>query len=202
MSFNGMLHRRIELPVDNTYISVATTGDKAFVHPGAPLQLVRWGFISTTAVTGSPKFEVDLRPQAGSDTNRVAGVTTQIAATTGYNANGQPALYSDAAGGTLTPGAISAGQGVFHDMNPQTGSGSPQLYPPYATNQPEDTQLVVFPGQELVFKVATAAGAGAGIVFFEFIEKPLQYDRLGQFANTISGPVPSNPAANLTKFFS
>lgn len=212
--FLGFLLQEYRVPAEgsNAYVTI-TAADLMWLAPARPLVVVRWGFICTTTCTTTPPvFTLDLRPTVGSNTNRVTGATTTVASTQGYNAQGQPALFSDAAGGSLTTTTLPvAGVGVFHDMNPQTGSGSPALYPPYTVKQPEDTQLMVFPGQELVLKCATAPAAGAGILFIQARDLPVQYDRnvaggtaqsAGSLGVTLGGPVPSLPYYNMTKYFS
>lgn len=211
--FLGYLLQEYRLPAEgsNAYVTI-TAADLMFLAPARPIVIERWGFICTTTCTvTNPVFTLDFRPTVGSNAGRVTGATTTIAAQTGYNASSQPALFTDTAGGSLTTTALpTAGTGVFHDMNPQAGSGTPALYPPYTVKQPEDTQLEVYPGQELVLKCATAPTAGAGILFIQARDLPVQYDRsvaggtaqsaagLGQ---TLGAPVPSLPYYNMTKYF-
>lgn len=208
--FHGNLHRRFEWPVTpGTYQAVTAAADALVLGVGGPCVVVRWGFVCSTLVNdaiNALKLTGDLRATAGSDIGRVTGSTTTLQGATGYNASNQPTLFADTAGGSLTLAAsasqVAAGKGVFHDMNPQAASGTPPLYPPYTASQPEDTQLEIYPGQEFILRIqATAPAAGAGRFFVEVKDLPVQYDRLGQYSSTISGPVPSNPYANMTKFF-
>lgn len=115
--------------------SIASTGDKFTFTPTKPVDVVRWGFIADVAVTGSPVIAMDKRPTAGSDTGRVDGAT---------------ASGVDTAGGSISPGAISQGKGVYHNL-----SGL----------------LSVNPGEQLVAQVTTAAGAGTGTFFVEYYER-------------------------------
>src|SRR5216684_1341619 len=131
--FLGNLHKRVTNPQDGStaaYISVAT-GDVLGWAPGAPIVVVRWGFVATTLVNDAVnalKLTLDLRVTAGTDTGRVTGATTTLQGATGYNASNQPNLFADTAGGSLTLVAsasqVAAGKGVWHDMNPQAATGT------------------------------------------------------------------------------
>jgi hypothetical protein len=210
--FLGFLHKRITQPADGSvaaYQAVTAAADVFRYSPNAPAQVVRWGFIATTTVndgSNALKLTCDFRPTAGSNVSRTTGATTTIqTTTTGYNAAGQPALFSDAAGGSLTLVAsttqVVAGQGVYHTVNPQTGSGSPALYP-----QPDtvsgggvNTQFTVYPGQEVLIAIqATAPGAGAGIFFMELREQPFQGDTQLPAALALT---PSNSISNMVRKF-
>lgn len=150
MTIIGVYHDTIVLPAAGSLtagISVASTGDKAVYTPSMPIRIIRWGSIWDVAPTvTAPVLELDFRPTAGSDTNRVAGSV---------------ASGIDTAGGTITCPAIAGagmtqGAGVFHNVN----AG------PLSASGPEG--FVVFPGQQVVYKVATAATAGSGFFFMEY----------------------------------
>lgn len=212
----GQTHDRVTNPSQGStaaYISVAA-GDVFRLSPNAPIRIVRWGFICTTTVndaTNALKLTGDIRVTAGTDTGRVTGATTVVASQQGYNASNLPAFNTDAAGGSLTLVAsasqVAAGKGVYHDLNPQTGSGSPLLYPQpdtaFVSPGGVDTQLVVYPGQEFLIKSqATAPAAGAGIFFVEFEALGFQgtgYAQLAQIVPASISPTPSNSLANLTR---
>jgi len=133
------LYRRSDMSQAVTAaVSVATTGDKANLVAVVPINIVRWGFIATVALTGAPVFALDKRITVGSDTGRVN------AATSGGD---------DTAGGTLTPGTLAAGAGAFREVNQVPG--------PFKLN----------PGEEAIFEVTTAAGAGSGYFFAEYEEE-------------------------------
>lgn len=212
--FLGFLHKNVQNPAEGqaaagaeTYVSVTTAQDILVWAPSKPVQIVRWGFIATTTVNDGAnalKLRGDFRPTAGSNAGRVNGVTTTVAASSGYNAAGQPALFSDTAGGTLTltPSAtqVVAGQGVYHQVNPQT-AGATGVYPAPDTSPGAgagvDTQLVIYPGQEFVLTiVATAPAAGAGVFFVEARELPNQGDT--KYPSAFS-PTPSNALFNMVR---
>lgn len=155
-------------------VSIATTGDKASYIVGQPYNVVRWGIIATVSVTGSPVIKLDRRPTAGSDTGRVAGAVV---------------AGVDTAGGTLTPGALTAGKVAYHNVIvPATGPGLG------ATGG-----FQINPGEELVWTVSTAAVAGTVKFFVELEEVPFVGDaNVGSAANNSS----SNRIFNATKFAS
>lgn len=208
--FLGFLHKTVQAPAEgsNSYVSVTTSGDKLIYSPSRPVQIVRWGFIATTTVndaTNALKLRGDVRVTAGTDTGRVNGATTTVASSSGYNAAGQPALFSDTSGGTLTLTAsasqVAAGKGVYHNVNPQVAPAGSTVYPNpdtvAAAGAGVDTQLVIYPGQEFIItNLATAPAAGAGIFFVEVRELPNQGDT--QFPAAYS-PTPSNALVNMTK---
>ena len=121
-------------------VALNSTGDKFTFTPAKPVDIVRWGLVSTVAVTGSPVVALDKRPTSGSDTGRVDGSTS----------NGV-----DTAGGNMSPGAVSQGKGVYHNLS---------------------SPLSVDPGEEAVLQVTTAAGAGSAVAFVEYIERPFVGD--------------------------
>lgn len=134
-------------------VSIATTGDKASFAPTKPVNVLRWGIIATTTFTGAPVITMDFRPTISSNTARVTGATSGGV---------------DTAGGTLTPGTLAAGKGRFRNVRQAAASGLS------STGTPAASGIQVQPGQELVANVGTAAGAGAGVFFWEFEELPAQ----------------------------
>lgn len=235
----GYHHKRISNPTDGgtaSYVSVTAAADVFRYSPGAPVQVLRWGFIATTTVNDAAnalKLTCDLRVTAGTDTGRLTGNTFLVAAGSGYNAAGSPSIYIDYGGNGTTLGfgggkitltasttQVVAGQGVFHNVNPQAPTGSTisggvisalgGYYPsPDTSFVPPggiSTQFVVYPGQEVVIaNKATAPGAGAGIFFMEVCELPFQANSNNN-AVVASGvptsiiPNPSNPGSNLVLF--
>ena len=87
-------------------IAAATAQDKAFWAPGRPVNIVRWGYITTTVLGDTTQvLAMDFRPTIRSDTARV---------------NGAVAAGIDTAGGTLTSGeATAVGKGLFHNVVPK-----------------------------------------------------------------------------------
>lgn len=141
----GYRHKRITNPPEgaaSAYLSVAAAADVLRFSPGAPCQVLRWGFIATTTVNDAVaghglRLTCDLRPTAGTDTGRLVGGTFTVAAGAGYNAQGSPAIYIDYGGTaavlgkgggmiTLAPSAtqVVAGTGIFHNVHPQAPTGS------------------------------------------------------------------------------
>jgi len=213
--FDGNLHLT-EISVGGgsaTFTSVTSTGTVLSLRPTRPAQIIRWGFIAATVVDDATyplTLTGNLRPVIGSTSNQTVGSTNTVqSATNGYNAAGQPALYSDVAGGSLTLTAsasqVAAGKGVYHTMNPQApASGS--YYPVPGSTQPADTQLVVYPGQEFAIVIgATAPNAGTGVFFVEYKPLPFQgaqYNTAGQsVTNSATALSPSNATSNLTQYF-
>lgn len=91
-----------------TEILAATAEDKAVFTPARPVNIVRWGYI-TTVVLGDTLMvlAMDFLPTAGEFvTDRVEGAV---------DADG-----IDTAGGTLTSGeATAVGKGLFHNVVPK-----------------------------------------------------------------------------------
>lgn len=204
--FIGNIHKTVTTPSEGavaSYVTVAAA-DKLTLDPSRPIQIVRWGFIATTTVNDGAnalKLTGNFRPTAGSSAGQTVGSTTTVAATTGYNAAGQPALFMDTAGGslTLTAGAaqVVAGQGVYHTMNPQKPS-SGAYYPVPSTFQVADTQLQINPGQEFaIVSAATAPAAGAGVFFVEYRELPFVGD---SSVGTAGAGGPANAINNMVRF--
>ena len=91
-------------------VTVTTAEDKVTFAPARPINVVRWGFIIDTLLdvgTALTAHEMDLRPDAGSDTLRVNGATDSDGV--------------DTAGGSLTLAAvdIAVGLGVYHNVSPK-----------------------------------------------------------------------------------
>lgn len=238
----GYHHKRLTNPAEGgtaSYVVVTSAADVFRYSPGAPCMVLRWGFIATTTVADATaghglKLTCDLRPTAGSDTGRLVGATFTVAAASGYNATGAPAFYIDYGGTgttlgmgggsiTLSPSAtqVVAGQGVYHNLNPQAPTGSTVAsgvitalggnYPsPDTAFTPPggvSTQFMVYPGQEVL--IANRANtvvpvAGAGIFFMEVVEFPF-VGGTNNYSGAASGipssisPTPSNALSNLTK---
>lgn len=181
------LHSTYFYPQSSTYTSVTSAADVLWFHPGRPVQIIRWGIIATTAVadaTNGLKLTGDLRPTAGSNTNRVTGASNT-------------STLVDTAGGSLSvPAAttqIAAGKGAYHNVQ---SPGAPAL-------EAAVTEFVVWPGQEFVIAVqATAPAAGAGYFFVEYKELPLVGDSKLVSTGVVSGNTPSVSNYNLTQYSS
>lgn len=145
-------------------ISFASTGDKVIWTPATPIIVIRWGFILDAAFTTTAAItQLDQRVTAGSDSNRVAGATSS-----GF----------DTAGGSFTASSttLAAGKGNYHNVIPAHGiteTGSPPADAGESKSGWPD-RFVVYPGQQLVFKVATASSSGTGFAFIEYQELPFQ----------------------------
>jgi hypothetical protein len=152
-SVTAIEHGKSQATAMVTGVSIASTGDKASFAPSVPVNVLRWGIIATTTFTGAPVITMDFRPTISSDTSRVTGATSGGV---------------DTAGGTLTPGTLAAGKQSYRNVKQAAASGLS------STGTPAATGIQVLPGQELVAKVGTAAGAGAGVFFWEYEELPAQ----------------------------
>lgn len=215
-------HRIIGNPAEgSTTASVAVTSSTNVLifAPWRPVRVIRWGMVCITTVNDSTNaltLTCDLRPTAGSDTNRVTGATTVVAAQSGWNASNLPAFYYDAAGGSITLTAstsqVAAGAAVYHNVNPAKPSTTYSPYypdPDTALDSPGgvNTGFVVYPGQEVVIKVQTTApNAGAGKFFLEVEEQAFVApgNNLPNLATGVPSaivPTPSRPGT-LTRYLS
>lgn len=91
---------------DPTMVALDATDDEVKWAPGKPIDVVRWGFIITTALDVGAGFgaALDLRPTVGSDTDRV---------------NGDSSGTTDTGGGTITATAdVAVGAGLYHNVDP------------------------------------------------------------------------------------
>ncbi len=179
MTVLGVLHDNIQYPVAGGLTSgilVTTTGDKAAFTPNFPCRIIRWGIIWDVAPTVTPPvLTLDFRPTAGSNTNRVTGLVT---------------AGVDAAGGTITSPAIGAagtlqGQGLYHNVQAAVISASGY------------DGFVLFPGQQAVLTVSTAATAGSGFPFIEF--ETLAFVGDSKTPGVGSQSFGTNPIQNMTK---
>lgn len=80
----------------------------------------------------------------------------------------------DVAGGTLTPGTLAVGKGAYREVNQVPG--------PFKLN----------PGEEAVFDVTTAAGAGTALFW-------LEYEEEGFTGDATLTSLAQNRLANMTK---
>jgi hypothetical protein len=130
------------------------SADGIILTPGNPIEIVQFGMVITTAVTGSPTSgflaTLDLRPLAGSDTGRTIG-------------GGSLGTL------TLTNAQVLAAQ-TFGAAN-TNGPAYVIMSRPVAPTSGEGA-LRVNPGQQAVFRVKTAISGGSadadGIVFIVF----------------------------------
>ena len=190
-------------------VLMTSAADVLVIRPTRPIAIVRWGLIATTTVNDSTNALVlscNFRPTVGSTASQVVGVTTTVASTSGWNSSAMPAFYTDLAGGTLTLTAgtaqLTAGQGVYHNINPQTKMPSTDS----STNPvpSPDTALVagggavmmgltIFPGQEAALVVAaTAPNAGAGIPFFHYFPLAFAANGNNNEGSSVATGIPSS----------
>lgn len=138
-----------------------STGDKFIFTPGAPVRLLKWGFVAQTDVVPVTNLILTLskRPTAGSDTSRAAldtlSLGTSVAYVAGKGAFRDPYTASTAA---TTPSSEPSGSG-------QGGS--------YTINSGQ-AQYVLKPGEEWVIDVTTAATTtGKGYLWIEYVLLPI-----------------------------
>ena len=141
-----------------------STGDKYILTATAPLRLLKWGFLVTnTAVaqtSSAMAFELDLRPTAGSDSNRVSmdTLTTVASSSFALGTGGFRETFTASTQAT-TPASEVANAGPI---------GNTQYL--YSGQQ----QITLSVGQQLVIKVATASdNTGQGKLFFEYVLLPI-----------------------------
>lgn len=216
-------HRMITNPAEGAsggtgYVLVTSATPTKFAYaPLKPIRVVRWGFICAVTVndaTNALKLTCDVRAVVGGTTT--TGVSTVIAAQSGWNAPNLPPVLFDLAGGSLTLTAsasqVAAGQVVYHEVAPQKPSATYSPYypdPDVAFDSPGgvNAQFAVYPGQEvLITSQPTQPAAGAGIFFMEVEELAFtgsgnNYPRIGTGIPAGITPTPSDPGT-LTRFLS
>ena len=130
-------------------VALTSSADGLVLTPGSPIEIIQFGYIMTTAVSGSPTSgfvaSLDKRTLAGSDTGRVTGAYGTLTLT-----NAQViAAQTFAAANTSGPAYVLCSR----PAPPTTGEGA----------------FVVLPGQQAVLKVTTAltggSAAGSGIQY-------------------------------------
>jgi hypothetical protein len=190
MTTLGVYHDNIQYPAAGSLtagVSVTSTGDKLVFTPNFPARVIRWGIIWDTAPTVTPPvLTLDFRPTAGSNTNRVTGSSSTS------TVNGKT-VGLDVAGGSITCPAIGSagalqGQGLRHDVVAAVLAASGY------------DGFVIFPGQQGVIEVSTAATAGTGWIFLEFETLAFVGDPATPGIGTQS--FGTNPIQNITKVFS
>lgn len=178
MSYLSWSHQTAVFPNATTGIVITSTGDKAVFTPSRPCQVMRWGYVADVSSTVTPPvFGLDFRPTAGSNSGRVTGASSG-----GYDTGG---------GGTITTTALSQtaqGKGVYNNVT---------LNPANVAVGAGDLQLFIIPGNQLVFTVTTAATAGSGFFFVEYLEKPFVGD--AKLPASQAG-APSFATSNMTLF--
>jgi len=187
--------------------SVASAGSKLILAPNLPVAVIRWGFICTSTVndgTNPLVLTMDWHPTVGSTVGAVVGATTTLSSQTGWNASALPAFFTDLAGGSITftkgTSQIAAGKGAYHQINPQTkmppndASTNPVPSPDTAFVPGGGMQslgLTVYPGQEVQLSVsAVAPGAGAGILFIQYLH--LAFGAAGNNYENVATGIPSS----------
>lgn len=146
--------------------TMSATGDKLVFDPGRPVMIVEWGFIVTTALTGTNGLAtLNLRPTAGSTAGQTVGSSTSSTGPIGET------QYSDAAGGQITLAPLVAGKAYLHRINLQVAVSASGVSGQTGTTSSQG--LKVIPGQEAAINVGTAMGtAGAAIPFITYVELP------------------------------
>lgn len=135
-------------PIDFT----ATAADVKFIFtPARPIDVVRWGYIVTTAKDATAMaFTLSRRPTAGSASSKVViGTITDSAARAAGSV-----VYQE-------PGELAtdaATQDVAEDGSKRHVSPAGLFH--------------VIPGQELSMELTDVAATGAGYVFIEYLEYP------------------------------
>lgn len=127
-----------------------STGDKFIFTPANPSYALRWGIVWSVAKDASSMVvTLSLRPTAGSDTNRAVIDTMTDALAR--------------AAGTATERKTLVGP------NPNSSTGIDNSL----VNVSPGAIGAVFPGQQLIVAVTTAAGStGQGYLYMEYVEKP------------------------------
>lgn len=144
--------------------TLSATGDKLVFDVGRPVVIVEWGFIVTTAISGTVGLAtLNLRPTAGSTVGQTVGASSSSTGPAGETQN------SDTAGGQITLAALTAGKAYMHRISLQAAAvgGVSGL-----TSSTSPQGLKVIPGQEAAINVGTATTAGAAIPFITYFELP------------------------------
>jgi len=138
-------------------VDLNATGDKFGFAPAGPIDVYRYGIITATAFdpdAGGFVLAIDLRPTAGSDTNRVEKATltradAQVAAA-------GKVVYKK----VVIPVAETTQAGHLSSLTPGTKQNVDPLGP-----------LHVRPGEEVILEVTNAMGAAAtGRLWIEYAE--------------------------------
>jgi hypothetical protein len=137
-------------------VAVALTSavDGLILTPGSPIEIIQFGYIMTTAVSGSPTSafaaSLDKRTLAGSNTGRVTGAYGTLTLTNAQVLAAQ--TFAAAAANVNGPAYVF----VSRPAPPTTG----------------ESAFVVLPGQQAVLTIGTAltggSAAGSGIQFIIF----------------------------------
>lgn len=130
--------------VSSAAVALTSSADGLVITPGTPIEIIEFGYVITTAVSGGPTSgfvaSLDKRITAASDTGRVSGALGTLTLT-----NAQ--VLASAAAGSVWSSRPAA---------PTTGEGA----------------LVVLPGQQAVLKITTnltgGAAAGNGIQYIVY----------------------------------
>lgn len=134
------------------------TGDKFILTPVAPIEIVRFGFVTDAAMdpdAGGFVLALDHRPTAGSDTGRTESATLTRTDTQ-----------------TVAAGSLVYREVVLADTDGETAEDGETRY--VAPSGP----LSVDVGEQAVLEVTNAVGAAStGYVFIEYVQKPFDlYD--------------------------
>lgn len=157
--------------------AITATGDILKLQPGRPVIVVEWGFIVTTALSGTAAvLTANLRPTAGSTSGQTVGASSSSTGPAGET------QYSDTAGGQMTtPTSLAAGKVAIHRVFPlpaQSGSVSGN------TGSTSTQGVKVLPGQEFAINVGTAQGSTGNVTpYVTYIELPSVGDANAQGSN-------------------
>jgi len=149
-------------------VAVDATGVAFEWTPGVPIDILRWGFTATVAVTNAADTVVAQlikRPTPKSATGQtvidactITGTTTRAA---GY------ALYREI--GTTAVAQTTEPDGSLYTVAP----GGP---------------VEINAGQQVVVNVSAAADAGDGVFWIEYLEKPFVGSRVASVVVGADGP--------------
>jgi hypothetical protein len=142
--------------VSGSAVALTSVADGLIITPGSPIEIIQFGYIMTTVVSGSPTSAflatLDLRPLAGSDTGRTIGGGS-LGTLTLTNAQ----VLAAQTFGAATANANGPAYVFMSRLTPSTTG---------------DASAVVYPGQQAVLRVKTAltggSAAGSGIQFICF----------------------------------
>lgn len=163
--------------------TLTATGDKLVLDPGRPIVIVEWGFVITTAITGTNGLAtLNSRPTAGSTAGQTVGASTSSTGPAGET------QFNDTAGGAMTLAPLAAGKAYMHRISLQAAPSGSVSGPTGSSSQ---QGLTINPGSEAAINVGTGVGtAGAGIPFITYFELPSVGDAVASGSN--------NPMANVT----
>lgn len=153
-----------------SYLSIASTGVKAEFQAAAPIRVLKWGIIATTAVdsqTASAQLSLIQRTAPGV----TSGQTTVDTLTLGANATSPYTVLAVGSGAFRDPWTTSTSATTPASQVAAAGpEGDQGTFPIYSGQQ----QITLNAGQALAFNVVTAPDvSGVGIFFIEYVLLPI-----------------------------